>query len=49
MGMVPIVCRSERIVVPAGDDLLVEATQGLREWRWKLRELYVVSRLLKNY
>ena len=34
---------SERIVVPAGDELLVEATQGLREWRWKLRELYVVK------
>jgi hypothetical protein len=32
---------SRAIVVPAGDELLVEATQGLREWRWKLRELYV--------
>jgi hypothetical protein len=39
---------SGRIVVPAGDELLVEATQGLREWRWKLRELYVV-RLLRDY
>ena len=44
-----ILCRSQTIVVPTGDELLVEATQGLREWRWKLRELYVVSRLLGEY
>ena len=35
--------RSQSFVVPAGDELIVEATQGLREWKKKLRELYIVS------
>ena len=32
-------------MVPVGDELVVEATQGLREWCWKLRELYKVRLL----
>lgn len=38
-----ICCRSRVFVVPAEDELAIEATEGLRVWRWKLRELYVVS------
>jgi hypothetical protein len=29
------------MVVPAEDYLIVEATEGLRQWRWKLRDRYV--------
>ena len=34
------------MVVPAEDYLIVEATEGLRQWRWKLRDRYVVSCLI---
>jgi hypothetical protein len=32
---------SRTMVVPAEDYLIVEATEGLRQWRWKLRDRYV--------
>lgn len=30
-------------MVPAEDELAIEAVESLREWRWRLKELFVVS------